>query len=39
MEHPGGSMEVQLELDDSGNVVGAGVVRTARLLFSGEVMA
>ena len=39
MEHPGGSMEVQLELDDTGKVVGAGVVRTARLLFSGEVMA
>lgn len=39
MEHPGGSLEVQLELDDTGQVVGAGVVRTARLLFSGEVMA
>ena len=38
VEHPGGSLEVQLELDDTGIVVSAGVVRTARLLFSGEVM-
>lgn len=38
VEHPGGAMEVQLDLDGAGNVVSAGVVRTARLLFSGEVM-
>ncbi|MCZ6620202.1 MAG: 4-oxalomesaconate tautomerase [Gammaproteobacteria bacterium] len=38
VEHPGGSMEVHLDLDDAGQVVSAGIVRTARLLFSGEVM-
>lgn len=38
VEYPGGALEVQLDLDDTGHVVSAGVVRTARLLFSGEVM-
>ncbi len=38
VEHPGGAMEVQLDLDDAGKVVSAGVVRTARLLFTGEAM-
>lgn len=37
IEHPSGSLRVQLGLDGEGNVVAAGVVRTARLLFRGEV--
>ena len=39
IEHPGGSMQVELDLDDADRVVSAGVVRTARLLFSGEVFS
>jgi 4-oxalomesaconate tautomerase len=38
VEHPGGSFEVQLVLDAHGAVEKAGVVRTARLLFAGEVI-
>ena len=37
IEHPNGSLRVQLALDDAGGVTKAGVIRTARLLFSGEV--
>ncbi len=38
MEHPGGSLQVQLVLDEDQQVTEAGVIRTARLLFTGEVM-
>ncbi|WP_435171206.1 4-oxalomesaconate tautomerase [Falsirhodobacter sp. 1013] len=37
VEHPSGSMEVFLDLDEDGGVKGAGVVRTARKLFDGRV--
>ncbi|MDE0006456.1 MAG: 4-oxalomesaconate tautomerase [Rhodospirillaceae bacterium] len=37
IEHPSGSLRVQLGLDAGGGVATAGVVRTARLLFRGEV--
>lgn len=38
VEHPSGAFPVQLELDEENRtVVKAGVVRTARLLFDGEV--
>ena len=37
VEHPCGSFRVQLGLDAGGRVETAGVVRTARLLFQGEV--
>lgn len=37
IEHPTGSFRVQLGLDAGGRVETAGVVRTARLLFRGEV--
>ena len=39
VEHPGGSFQVRMQLGPDGSVVEAGVVRTARLLFSGEAMA
>ncbi|MDA1075390.1 MAG: 4-oxalomesaconate tautomerase, partial [Proteobacteria bacterium] len=35
--HPGGSLQVQIHTDPSGGIDTAGVVRTARLLFKGEV--
>jgi 4-oxalomesaconate tautomerase len=38
VEHPSGSLQVQVSLDNVGAVAAAGVVRTARMLFSGEVM-
>ena len=38
VEHPVGAFQVQLELDSNGDVTAAGVVRTARMLFRGEVM-
>lgn len=38
VEHPVGALQVQLELDSSGDVTAAGVIRTARMLFRGEVM-
>jgi len=41
IEHPSGTIGVALKLKDSGNQVeveSAGIIRTARLLFSGEVM-
>ena len=37
IEHPSGSFRVQLGLNDEGEVLQAGVIRTARLLFNGEV--
>ncbi len=37
VEHPSGTLRVQLGLDARGQVDMAGVVRTARLLFRGEV--
>jgi len=37
IEHPTGSMEVFLDLDAKGNVMGAGSIRTARKLFDGRV--
>ena len=39
IEHPSGSFEVRLRLDADGAVREAGVVRTTRLLFTGEAMA
>ena len=39
VEHPSGSFQVRLRLGPDGSVAEAGVVRTARLLFSGEAMA
>lgn len=35
IEHPTGDMEVFLDLDDEGQVKGAGTIRTARKLFDG----
>ena len=37
VEHPGGAMRCVLECDGAGRVVRAGMVRTARKLFDGEV--
>lgn len=37
IEHPEGSMDVLLERSNSGTVVGAGTLRTARKLFDGRV--
>ncbi|MHA7774855.1 4-oxalomesaconate tautomerase [Roseibium sp. M-1] len=37
IEHPSGAAEVLIEQDASGNVSGAGVMRTARKLFDGRV--
>ena len=37
IEHPSGSMEVFLDLDEKGAIRGAGSVRTARKLFDGRV--
>lgn len=37
IEHPGGAMEVLLEQDATGRVIGAGTLRTARKLMSGLV--
>lgn len=37
VEHPSGAFTVQLGLDADGAVTKAGVVRTARMLFQGEV--
>ncbi len=38
IEHPSGAFGVQVELGDQGQILKAGVVRTARLLFRGEAM-
>ena len=38
VEHPSGRFAVRMTLGASGEVVEAGVVRTARMLFSGEAM-
>lgn len=37
VEHPSGEMSCDLELDDFGHVVSAGLIRTARLLMDGVV--
>jgi 4-oxalomesaconate tautomerase len=37
IEHPTGDMEVFLDLDQDGTVMGAGTIRTARKLFDGRV--
>jgi len=37
VEQPGGITEAALELDSSGTVARAGIVRTARKLMDGEV--
>lgn len=37
VEHPGGSFPLSLQLDDQGNILEVGVIRTARLLFQGWV--
>lgn len=39
IEHPTGVMDVFLDLDDSGQIRGAGTIRTARKLFDGFVFA
>jgi 4-oxalomesaconate tautomerase len=37
VEHPSGAFRIQLQLNKQGQVETAGVIRTARLLFKGEV--
>ncbi len=37
VEHPGGAFPVQLETDHTGHITRAGVIRTARLIFTGEI--
>ncbi|MBB4953677.1 4-oxalomesaconate tautomerase [Agrobacterium vitis] len=37
IEHPTGSMDVFLDIDDDGSLRGAGTIRTARKLFDGQV--
>ena len=39
IEHPGGALEVQMEVNENNEILMAGVVRTARLIFDGVVMA
>ncbi|OCX66223.1 4-oxalomesaconate tautomerase [Thioclava sp. SK-1] len=39
IEHPSGAAEVVIERDPSGQVTGAGTVRTARKLFQGQAFA
>ena len=39
VEHPSGSFQVRMRLGPDGSVTEAGVVRTARLLFSGTAIA
>ena len=36
IEHPSGEFSVELGLDEQGDVVKAGLLRTARLLSKGE---
>ncbi|WGP06351.1 4-oxalomesaconate tautomerase [Bacillus subtilis] len=36
IEHPSGGFDVALECDSTGQITGAGITRTARLLMSGE---
>jgi 4-oxalomesaconate tautomerase len=38
VEHPGGEFSVLLQRDDRLQLTGAGLLRTARLIFAGEVM-
>ncbi|MGE9551131.1 4-oxalomesaconate tautomerase [Erwinia amylovora] len=37
VEHPDGEFSVQLQRDPQGQLTGAGLLRTARLIFAGEV--
>ncbi len=37
VEHADGSMQVQLDINQAGDVVRAGIVRTGRILFKGEI--
>ncbi|VEB03541.1 fldA protein [Klebsiella pneumoniae] len=37
VEHPTGEFSVTLQLDADGALAGCGLLRTARLLFAGEV--
>jgi len=37
IEHPSGEFSVMLQCDANGNVVSSGLIRTARLLFDGQV--
>ncbi|CBG89893.1 4-oxalomesaconate tautomerase [Citrobacter rodentium] len=37
VEHPSGEFSVALRLDDDGRLAGCGLIRTARLLFAGDV--
>jgi 4-oxalomesaconate tautomerase len=37
IEHPGGSFRVQLDFDNTDNNISAGVIRTARLIFKGDI--
>ena len=39
IEHPIGEMSVILDIDNTGEVENAAVLRTARKLFDGEVFA
>ena len=39
IEHPSGATRCVVELDDAGQVIGAGIVRTARKLFDGRIFA
>ncbi|PTQ68323.1 4-oxalomesaconate tautomerase [Celeribacter persicus] len=39
IEHPSGVVEIILDRDSSGTVIGAGTLRTARKLFAGQVFA
>ncbi len=36
IEHPSGEFSVELSIDDEGNVIRAGLLRTARLLSRGQ---
>ena len=37
VEHAAGSMQVQFQMDEAGRLISAGIVRTARILFRGEI--
>ncbi|MEN4910409.1 4-oxalomesaconate tautomerase [Erwinia amylovora] len=38
VEHPGGEFSVRLQRDHAGQLAGCGLLRTARLIFAGEVL-
>ncbi|MGK0221504.1 MAG: 4-oxalomesaconate tautomerase [Limisphaerales bacterium] len=37
IEHPEGSLQVKLEANQDGDITKAGIIRTARMLFKGEI--